>query len=74
MPELIIELNLSAEKLLAYYRGEIRGVQARAITGQTVQFPVAALQKLISSDGIHGQFRIEFDENHKFVRLEPVHR
>ena len=30
------------------------------------------LQRLVTTDGIHGRVRIEFDENYKFVRLEPV--
>lgn len=72
MPELVIELNISAEKLLAYYRGEVRAVRARASNGQTVQFPVSVLQKHVMQDGIHGLFRMEFDENNKFVRIERI--
>lgn len=72
MPDLIIDLNISAEKMLGYYRGEIRAVRARATNGQTVQFPVSVLQKHVAADGIHGRFRMEFDEQNKFVRLEPL--
>lgn len=72
MPDLIFDLHISAEKMLGYYRGEVRNVFARATNGQTVQFPASVLQKHVGKDGIHGRFRMEFDENHKFVRLEPV--
>ncbi len=72
MPDLTIELNLTAGQLLAYYRGQARLVQARATTGQLVQFPASALQRHITKDGIHGLFRIEFDADHKFVRLESI--
>lgn len=72
MPELVIELNIPADKLLAYYRGDARVVRARAANGQTVQFPVSVLQKHVLPDGIHGLFRMEFDANHKFVRIERM--
>jgi hypothetical protein len=72
MPDLILDLHISAEKMLGYYRGQVRTVRARATNGQTVQFPVSVLQKHVSTDGIHGRFRMEFDDQHKFVRLEPM--
>lgn len=72
MPALVLHLNLPAEKMIGYYRGEVKTVRARATNGQTVQFPASALQKFILPDGIHGPFRIEFDENFKFVSLTPL--
>ena len=72
MPDLVIQLNLTPGQVLTYYRGQTRAVQARATTGQLVQFPASALQRVVTNDGVHGLFRLEFDANHKFVRLEPV--
>lgn len=72
MPELTFDLNLSAAKVMAYYRGELRAVQARATTGQLVQFPASALQRLVTPEGVHGRFKLVFDENRKFVGLERV--
>lgn len=72
MPELIVELSISPDKMLAYYRGAARTVRARATTGQTVEFPAAALQRHVTLDGVQGRFRLVFDENNKFVRFEPV--
>lgn len=72
MPELVIELNISADQLLAYYRGDARAVRARAVNGQTVQFPISVLQKHVMPDGIHGVFRMEVDANNKFIRIERV--
>lgn len=72
MPELIVALNITPEQVADYYRGRARNVVARATNGQTVQFPMAVLHKSISMDGIRGQFRLVFDENNKFVRIEPV--
>lgn len=72
MPDLILDLHISAERMLAFYRGEARTVHAHATNGQTVQFPASVLQRHVTKDGVHGRFRMEFDENHKFLRLEQL--
>jgi len=72
MAALILHLNIPAEKMIGYYRGEVKTVRARATNGQTIQFPASALQKFILPDGIRGRFRIEFDENFKFIGLTPL--
>lgn len=72
MRELIVSLNISPEKVAAYYRGEVRTVVARATNGQTVQFPLSVLHKSISNEGIRGRFRLVFDEHNKFVSIEPA--
>lgn len=72
MPSLVLELRVSADDLLDYYRGMARTVHAVAVTGQTVQFPASALQRHVTEQGVHGWFRLEFDEEHKFLRLERL--
>ena len=72
MPALTIRLNFSSTQVMGYYRGEVRSIRARATNGQTVQFPASALQKFILKDGVHGSFRIEFDEHYKFIGLEAI--
>lgn len=72
MPELIVSLHVTPEKIQAYYRGEIRSFMARASNGQTVQFPASVLHRFIAHDGVRGRFRLIFDDQQKFLRLEPV--
>ena len=72
MPALIIDLSFSSAQVMGYYRGQVRSIRARASTGQMVQFPASALQKYVLMDGVHGRFRIEFDDQYKFLALEPV--
>lgn len=74
MPALTIDLNFTADQLVAFYRAGLRSVRARAVTGQTVEFPAVALRRHVKPDGIHGRFRMEFDANHKFVSLDTVDR
>jgi hypothetical protein len=72
MAALILHLNIPAEKMIGYYRGEVKTVRARATNGQTIQFPASALQKFILPEGIRGPFRIEFDDNFKVVALTAI--
>ena len=72
MPSLTIQLRVSADEMLKYYRGEAATVYATASNGRTVQFPASALRQHVTADGVHGEFRLEFDDNHKLVRLEQV--
>lgn len=72
MPELEVEVSVTPPQIAAYYRGQVRAVIARASNGQTVQFPLSVLHKFISADGIHGRFRLIFDAQNKFERLEPL--
>jgi hypothetical protein len=72
MPALVIHLSFNSNQVMGYYRGQVRTIRARATNGQTVQFPASALQKFILQDGVHGRFRIEFDEQYKFVSLEAI--
>lgn len=70
MPSLLIQLAISADDLLDYYRGSARVVHAVAADGRTVNFPASALQRHVTEAGVHGWFRLEFDEKLKFVSLE----
>lgn len=70
MPSLYLELHVSADDLLDYYRGQARTVHATAASGQTVNFPASAIQRFVTTEGVHGWFRLDFDEHHKFVRLD----
>ena len=72
MPALELQLHISADELLALYRGEVRTVRGRATTGQTVEFPASALRRHVSTLGVHGRFRMEFDAKHKFISLDRV--
>jgi hypothetical protein len=62
-------LLISAEQFLDYYRGTVRHVIVRCTTGQTVQFPASLLRRFVSEEGVHGDFVLTCDENHKCVEL-----
>ncbi|QEP42455.1 DUF2835 family protein [Ectothiorhodospiraceae bacterium BW-2] len=68
-----IYFNLSIDKdeMVKYYTG-VRTVLAHSLDGRKVEFPANRLQPFIGHDGVHGLFRLVFDQNHKFVALERV--
>lgn len=67
-----LRLAISPERFLAYYRGSVKTVLARALDGRTVSFPAQVLQPYVTHDGVSGEFDLEIDHNNRFVRLSRV--
>jgi hypothetical protein len=65
-------LSISPEQYLDYYRAVARHVIVRCTSGQTVRFPASLLQRFVTSAGIHGDFVLVCDENHKCIDLQRV--
>jgi len=65
-------LRIPAERYLDYYRGTAWQVVVRCTTGPTVQFPASLLQQFVTTEGIHGQFALTCDEQHRNPRLERL--
>ena len=69
---LTFRLNVDREEAMRYYRGEASAVVARTDTGQSLQFPALHVRRFITQNGIHGLFRIRFDDKHKLLNLERL--
>lgn len=67
-----LKLVISPDRFLAYYKGAVKSVVARAHDGRTVSFPAHVLQPFVSHDGISGEFELVIDANNRFVRLSRV--
>lgn len=65
-------LDISAAKLLSYYRGNARNVIAKSQGGSTIQFPVEILRPFVTNSGVSGIFRIIYDDNNKLVEIEKI--
>lgn len=72
MSQIVVDLAISAETYLHYYSGQIKSVVAQSIDGRRVRFPANILQHVIGHDGIYGRFIIEFDENGRFLHINPA--
>ncbi len=69
MPQIKVNLVLTAAQVRDYYRGSVRYVVATAEDGRTVQLPINLLHKYISKDGIRGRFVVTTDKNYKFQKI-----
>jgi uncharacterized protein DUF2835 len=67
-----VVLNISPDKLLYYYEGEVSAVVAKTTDGRSIRFPANILRSVVQPDGVHGTFELVFDENHKFVSIRRI--
>ncbi len=65
-------LNLSAEKMLAYYQGAAQQVIARASDGRRVQFPAQWLRRFVTAEGVAGLFEMQFGADRKLIGLQRI--
>jgi len=69
MPQMTFTLSISPEQLQRYYQGAVSAVVTRTDDGRTLRFPAEELRPFVGHNGVHGQFKIEFDSNNKLVSL-----
>ena len=67
-----LRLDISAELIHTYYSGGVREVVATAHDGRVVRFPANILRSFVTHHGVHGEFVLEFDANHKFVAINRL--
>lgn len=70
--KVVVNLAISAEQYLAYYRGTVKEVVARCSDGRNIRFPCTILKPFVTHNGIHGRFEISFDQNNKFKEIRRV--
>jgi hypothetical protein len=72
MPEIIVDIVISAQDILQYYKGTIANVSAIALDGRRVQFPVNLLRSFMTYAGVNGRFSITYNENGKFQKISKL--
>ena len=66
------QLHLTPDQYLEYYRGTVLQVVVRCTSGQIIQFPASLLRRFVTPEGIHGDFVLTCDEQHKHSHLERL--
>jgi hypothetical protein len=69
---LIVDLYISADEYLRHYKGQVSQVVCEARDGRRVRFPSSILQRFVTRSGIHGSFRIDFDDANKLVSVKRI--
>ena len=72
MNEVRFRISVSADDFLLYYKGVANSITVSSVNGQVIQLPAGALLKFLDRTGVHGTFRVIYDNNHKLVRVEKV--
>jgi hypothetical protein len=72
MNSLIVNLAIPANEFVRLYQGSAKVVTAQSIEGKQVKFPADILRPYVLHQGIYGQFKIHFDELHKFKSIEKL--
>jgi hypothetical protein len=62
-------LDIPAERYLAVYQGSARHAVARCRNGETIQFPALLLKPFLTHTGIHGDFVLTCDDDHRGASL-----
>lgn len=72
MLAIVVNLAISPDEYQRLYQGAVRDVLATSVDGRRVRFPAMILRPYVTHAGVHGRFRIVFDENHRFQRIEKI--
>ncbi|MDY0005712.1 MAG: DUF2835 domain-containing protein [Spongiibacteraceae bacterium] len=69
---LAFALHIDADAYLKRYRTPNAVVSIVSDDGRRVRFPANILQRFVTHTGISGRFRIYFDGQGKFLRIERI--
>ncbi len=74
MRSALFYLHIPAEDIQRYYTGAVNSVLVRTVEGDTLQFPASVLTRVLTREGVYGEFELEYDEHNKnkFVALHRV--
>lgn len=65
-------MALSASKLQSVYDGQARYILVESDQGLKLQLPASNFRAYVTSDGIHGRFRVQIDDRNKLVALQKL--
>ena len=72
MPRYYLDLDISREDYLRYYRGDAASVRAVDRQGRTVRFPASALRAHVTHSGVRGSFCLVTDNAHRLLEFARI--
>ena len=72
MPNLIVPIKISSNQYLSYYQGKIKNISARSIDGRQVIFPANVLKPYVTSQGVSGVFKLNYDNKGKLESVDMI--
>ena len=68
----LFNVSVSAERLLAMYRGQAQHLVVHSHQGLKLQLPLSNFREFVDQDGLHGLYRVTVDENNKLQSLQKL--
>ena len=65
-------VNISADRLLAMYRGDARYLVVRSSEGLTLRLPLSNFRPYVSDEGLQGLFQVVVDERNRIRSLQKL--
>lgn len=72
MPSLVLDIALSAEKLLAVYQGRADRVLVFSRDGRRVSLPARHLRPFLTHEGVYGSFQLAFTDSGELLELRRL--
>lgn len=72
MPQLILDIYIPAERLMAVYQGQANRIQVKSRTGQVVNLPAHHLRPFITREGVQGSFVMDYNAEGKLLSLNRL--
>lgn len=72
MPNLVLDIALPADRLLAVYQGRANRILIKSREGTNVSLPAHHLRPFLTSAGVFGSFELEFSPEGKLLRLRRL--
>ncbi len=65
-------VSVSAERLLAMYRGDARYLIVWSKEGLKLQLPLSNFRPFVTDEGLVGKFQVSVDQNNKLQSLKKL--
>ncbi|WP_181919215.1 DUF2835 domain-containing protein [Alkalilimnicola ehrlichii] len=65
-------LSLTADEIMAYYRGDAESIVATSDDGRRVSFPARVIRPFVSYSGVQGWFLLRYDAEGRFHSIEKI--
>ncbi len=72
MPNLVLDIALSAERMKAVYQGHANRILIRGRDGTRVSLPAHHLRPFLTHEGVYGSFELEFAEQGQLLGLRRL--
>lgn len=72
MRYVIIDLAISRDEYMKYYRGQALQISTRARDGRIVRLPASVMRQFITLSGLHGSFAVYYDDHGRLQQIDRL--